>query len=70
MAEHPGSIEKLFLNKTYADTGRYSIRLFRASTQQWETVSVDDGFPVKADGTPLYAKPNGSEVRGRTRARA
>ena len=69
LAEWPGAIEKLFLTKSFSFTGRYRLRLWRASARQWEVVVVDDRFPVRpqSGGLPLYARPNGRElwVRGK-----
>ena len=62
LSEFPAAINKLFVTKSYAFNGRYVVRLWRQMTRKWEIVVVDDFFPVSADGTPLYAKPNGSEL--------
>ena len=62
LSEFPAAINKLFVTKSYAFNGCYNLRLWRQPTREWETVRIDDFFPVSADGTPLYAKPNGSEL--------
>mmetsp|Transcript_7006 Transcript_7006/g.17882 ORF Transcript_7006/g.17882 Transcript_7006/m.17882 type:complete len:470 (-) Transcript_7006:265-1674(-) len=63
MAEHPGAIRNCFLNTEYTDVGKYRLRLWDGRAMKWETVTVDDYFPVKK-GTKecVYMQPNGGEL--------
>ena len=63
LAEHPGAIQKIFLTKSWSFSGKYAVRLYRATTGKWETLLVDDWFPVSAStGVPLFARPQGPEL--------
>ena len=63
MAEHPGAIRNCFLNTEYTDRGKYKLRLWDGRAGRWETIVVDDYFPVeKGTKNCVYMKPNGGEL--------
>ena len=63
MAEHPGAIRNTFLNTEYTDRGKYKLKLWDGRAQKWETITVDDYFPVKkGTQTCMFMQPNGSEL--------
>eukprot|EP00945_MAST-04E_sp_MAST-4E-sp1_P004352 g4352.t1 len=60
MAEFPGLIENLFSEKVFSHRGKYTIRLFNPSVNDFVHVTIDDRFPCtsKENPTPMFTKPN------------
>ncbi|CAE8721043.1 unnamed protein product, partial [Polarella glacialis] len=76
LAEHEGSINRLFTNCEVDPRGKYHVKLFDLQEKVWKVITVDDFVPCKAnsgapdgvargrDGMPqaMYARPNGKEI--------
>jgi len=58
-AEFPGLVESLFMNKTIAEDGKYSLKLHDG--QKWQQVIIDDYIPT-IQGKPAFSKPHDNEL--------
>ena len=47
MAEYPAAVRNCFVNAEASELGKYQIRLWCGRAERWETVTVDDSFPVR-----------------------
>lgn len=58
LAEHPGALQKLFVDKQYQIRGKYNVRIYDSIEKKWIVISVDDYFPCSV-GTdkPIFAQP-------------
>lgn len=67
MAEYPAAVRNCFVNAEANELGKYQIRLWCGRAERWETVTVDDSFPVRknpqSDGYhTVFMHPNGGEL--------
>eukprot|EP00937_MAST-01D_sp_MAST-1D-sp2_P002116 g2116.t1 len=60
--KHPELIKSCFVTREADKCGCYAVRLFDMRSTSWRTFWIDDRVPVHADGTPLFASPNGNEM--------
>ena len=60
LAFQPHYIWRLFKQKKYNPQGCYEINLFLNG--EWQTVIVDDHFPVLRNGSLAFARPSKSEI--------
>ena len=60
IAEFPDLVRGLYVIKEYNERGVYQLRLCKGGL--WITVTVDDFFPCKPEGGPVYSRANGSEL--------
>ena len=44
-AEHPATIDNLFVTKEFSDRGSYTVRIFDGFERKWRRIVVDDMFP-------------------------
>jgi len=63
LAEHPGAIRNAFLTKEIHARGKYQLRLFHKPDNKWNTITLDDYFPVNiSSNQPIFAQPQGNEI--------
>jgi len=78
LAEHPGMIPNLFVDRELSPRGKYKVRLYDVKIDEWTIITIDDFVPCVKDrslyskdgvarrpsGLPatLYARPNGHEI--------
>lgn len=60
LAEYPGRVQKLFIQKDKNSAGCYVVRLYVCG--RYVDVLVDDFFPVDKNGTPVFAGSNNQEL--------
>lgn len=62
LAEFPGAIRNLFVNREASLRGKYQVRLYDDMKRKWTVVTVDDRFPCDGAGIPLFAQPHEGEL--------
>jgi len=63
MAEHPGFIQNMFLQREYNPRGKYQVRLFDKLKEHFVVVNIDDRIPCSAQtGKPCFTSPHGDEL--------
>lgn len=62
VAEFPGVINHLFVDKEITTDGKYSVRIYAPETQTWEVMTVDDRIPCRPGGGPAFAQSVSGEM--------
>lgn len=60
LAEKPAMVEKLFIDREVNESGFYRVKVCKNG--EWVVVVVDDYFPCKPYGEPIYSKANTNEI--------
>ena len=60
LAERPKLVENLFITKTKNKEGIYRMRFCKNG--EWVEVTVDDHFPCKPYGGPIFSRANDNEM--------
>jgi len=63
LAEFPGLLRNLFLQREVSLRGKYSVRLWDVLTKRWTVITVEGTFPCdRKTGDPLFAQPCEGEL--------
>lgn len=69
LAEHKGAINAVFKTKERNPRGKYRMRIFDGTNNDWRTIIIDDNIPCnraayERDGAcrPIFCQPNGNEL--------
>lgn len=60
LAERSKLVENLFVTKDKNDEGIYRVRFCKNGV--WTEVTVDDYFPCRTNGVPIFSRSNGPEM--------
>lgn len=60
LAEKPFLVERLFLTQEYNEEGIYRVKICKNG--EWVEVTLDDYFPCKPEGGPIFSRAHGNEL--------